>query len=84
MPELAEVEFYRKRWHQAAVGERVTRVLTHDTKKLLRELGQMGYTRQLQGTGGQQIVVFLHPTEKPTLPLGRALTFGRGWHPRPL
>jgi hypothetical protein len=28
----------RKRWHQRPIGERVVRVLTHDTKKLLREL----------------------------------------------
>ncbi len=38
MPELAEVEFYRKRWHLAARGERVTGVLGHETKKLLREV----------------------------------------------
>ncbi len=36
MPELAEVDFFRKRWAQAATGERVVRVLTHDTKKILR------------------------------------------------
>jgi formamidopyrimidine-DNA glycosylase len=49
MPELAEVEFYRKRWHQAAVGERVTKVLTHDTKKLLRELDLPAFRRALTG-----------------------------------
>lgn len=38
MPELAEVEFFRKRWDLAARGERVVQVLTHDKKKLLREL----------------------------------------------
>lgn len=52
-------------------------------EKLLHELEALGYTRHLQSGGGQQVVVFLHPTEKPTLPLGRSLTFGRGWHPRP-
>lgn len=52
-------------------------------ERLLGELEQLGYTRQLQSQGGHQVVVFLHPTEKPTLPLGRSLTFGRGWHPRP-
>ncbi|MGH7956220.1 MAG: DNA-formamidopyrimidine glycosylase family protein, partial [Opitutaceae bacterium] len=49
MPELAEVEFYRKRWHQAAVGERVVEVLTHDTKKLLRELDLPAFRRALTG-----------------------------------
>lgn len=37
MPELAEVEFYRKRWHQAAVGQTVTRVRTHAAKKTFRD-----------------------------------------------
>jgi formamidopyrimidine-DNA glycosylase len=36
MPELAEVEFFRKRWDQAAHGARILRVHTHDTKKLFR------------------------------------------------
>jgi formamidopyrimidine-DNA glycosylase len=36
MPELAEVEFFRKRWHLAAARERVVKVLTHDQKKLFR------------------------------------------------
>ena len=49
MPELAEVEFYRKRWHQAAVGKRVVRILTHDTKKLLRELDLPAFRRALVG-----------------------------------
>jgi len=37
MPELAEVEFYRKRWHQAAVGQTVTRVRAHAAKKTFRD-----------------------------------------------
>jgi formamidopyrimidine-DNA glycosylase len=49
MPELAEVEFYRKRWHLAAVGERVGRVLTHDKKKLLRELDLDAFRAALTG-----------------------------------
>lgn len=49
MPELAEVEFYRKRWHQAAAGEHVIRVLTHDTKKLLRELDLPAFRHALTG-----------------------------------
>ncbi len=38
MPELAEVDFFRKRWAQAATAKRVIRVLTHDTKKILRKV----------------------------------------------
>jgi formamidopyrimidine-DNA glycosylase len=49
MPELAEVEFFRKRWHQAGVGDRVVRVLTHDKKKLLRELDLPAFRRALTG-----------------------------------
>jgi formamidopyrimidine-DNA glycosylase len=37
MPELAEVEFYRKRWHHAAVGQTVTAVRAHPAKKTFRE-----------------------------------------------
>lgn len=36
MPELAEVEFYRKRWHQAAVGQTVRKVRAHAAKKIFR------------------------------------------------
>jgi len=36
MPELAEVEFYRKRWHLTARGERIVRVHAHEAKRLLR------------------------------------------------
>lgn len=49
MPELAEVEFYRKRRARAATGERIVRVLTHDTKKLLRELNIPAFRRALVG-----------------------------------
>jgi len=49
MPELAEVEFYRKRWAQAAAGDTVTGVLTHDTKKLLRHLDLPRFRRALTG-----------------------------------
>src|SRR5258706_2033421 len=49
MPELAEVEFFRKRWHLAAGGERVVRVLTHDRKKLLREVDLPAFRRALVG-----------------------------------
>jgi formamidopyrimidine-DNA glycosylase len=50
MPELAEVEFFRRRWAEAATGERVTRVLTHDQKKLLRELDLPKFRRALTGS----------------------------------
>lgn len=36
MPELAEVEFYRRRWAEVATGRRLTAVLTHDGKKIFR------------------------------------------------
>ena len=37
MPELAEAEFFRKRWHQAALrSPTILRVHTHDAKKLFR------------------------------------------------
>lgn len=36
MPELAEVEFFRKRWHQAAAGKTVRRVLAHGQAKVFR------------------------------------------------
>jgi formamidopyrimidine-DNA glycosylase len=49
MPELAEVEFFRKRWHLAANGQRVVRVLTHDKKKLLRDLDLPEFRRALTG-----------------------------------
>jgi formamidopyrimidine-DNA glycosylase len=49
MPELAEVEFFRRRWDQAARGERVTALLTHDKKKLLRELDLPAFRRALLG-----------------------------------
>jgi formamidopyrimidine-DNA glycosylase len=49
MPELAEVEFYRKRWAQAATGARVARVLTHDRKKLLRGIDVPAMRAALEG-----------------------------------
>ena len=49
MPELAEVEFYRKRWHLAARGERVVEVHGHATKKLLRDIDFSGLRRALIG-----------------------------------
>lgn len=49
MPELAEVEFFRKRWDLTARGERVVRVLAHDKKKLLRELDLAAFRRAIVG-----------------------------------
>ena len=49
MPELAEVEFFRKRWALAATGERIVRVLTHDRKRLLRGLHLPRFRRALTG-----------------------------------
>ncbi len=49
MPELAEAEFYRKRWHQAAVGRRVTAVLTHDRAKIFRGTNPAALRRALTG-----------------------------------
>jgi formamidopyrimidine-DNA glycosylase len=50
MPELAEVEFYRKRWAQVATGERVVRILTHDNKKLLRPVDVAAMRAGIEGT----------------------------------
>jgi formamidopyrimidine-DNA glycosylase len=49
MPELAEVEFYRRRWDEAARGDRIVRVLTHDTKRLLRTVDAPGLRRAIEG-----------------------------------
>jgi formamidopyrimidine-DNA glycosylase len=49
MPELAEAEFYRKRWHLAAKGQAVTGVHTHNGKKLFRDIPQPEFKRALTG-----------------------------------
>lgn len=49
MPELAEVEFYRKRWHQAAVGQAVTRIRAHVAKKTFRDAPAAKIRRGLVG-----------------------------------
>jgi hypothetical protein len=51
-------------------------------KRLLSELAALGRNRQIESSQGHQVVVLLHPDPKPALPLGRALTFGQGWHLR--
>ena len=50
MPELAEVEFFRKRWHQAAQGKQIVQVLTHDRKKLFRSAPASELKNGLKGT----------------------------------
>lgn len=47
---------------------------------LLAELAALGRTERIEGARREQIVVRLRPAEKPVPPLGRRLTFGRGWH----
>lgn len=49
MPELAEVEFFRKRWHLAAAGARVSRVLIHGGKRLFRGLDSRAVRAALTG-----------------------------------
>ncbi|HEY0945948.1 MAG TPA: DNA-formamidopyrimidine glycosylase family protein, partial [Opitutaceae bacterium] len=49
MPELAEVEFFRKRWHQAAAGQRIESVLTHDKARLFSGVAVPALRRALTG-----------------------------------
>ena len=49
MPELAEVEFYRQRWHLAARGAKIARVLTHDRAKVFRGANVTALRRALTG-----------------------------------
>ena len=49
MPELAEAEFYRKRWHQAASGRRIVAVLTHDRARIFRGADPAALRRALAG-----------------------------------
>jgi hypothetical protein len=51
-------------------------------ESLLTELTALGYHRRIESAKGHQVVVLLQPNPNPALPLGEALTFGRGWHPR--
>jgi formamidopyrimidine-DNA glycosylase len=50
MPELAEVEYFRKRWDLAARGERVERVLTHDRARIFYEVDVAALRRALTGS----------------------------------
>lgn len=49
MPELAEVEFFRKRWHQAAAGKIIRRVLIHGRAKIFRGTDPAALQRALTG-----------------------------------
>jgi formamidopyrimidine-DNA glycosylase len=49
MPELAEVEFFRKRWQQAAAGKTVRRVLVHAQAKVFRGTQPARLSRGLTG-----------------------------------
>ncbi|MEY4938764.1 MAG: hypothetical protein RIQ93_499 [Verrucomicrobiota bacterium] len=50
--------------------------------RLLKELEDLGCHRRIEGSRGNKVVVLLRPSPNPSLPLGRTLTFGRGWHTR--
>ena len=49
MPELAEVEFYRKRWALAATGQRIARVLLHADKRPVRHIDAKSVQETLTG-----------------------------------
>ena len=49
MPELAEVEFFRKRWHHAAAGRRVIAVQLHPKAKVFRGTNTSALCRALTG-----------------------------------
>ena len=49
MPEFAEVEFFRKRWAQAAAGQRVKSVELHSAAKIFRGANPTAIRRALTG-----------------------------------
>ena len=49
MPELAEAEFYRKRWDLAAKGQTIVGIHTRDGKKLFRSIPLARFKRALTG-----------------------------------
>src|SRR5437764_4931753 len=61
MPELAEVEYFRKRWDRG-IGQRITRVVLHGAKRIFRGAEPEEVARVLRGamllgseTRGKQI-----------------------------
>lgn len=73
MPELAEVEFYRKRWALAATGERVVRVATHDVKRPLRHLDAAALRQALTG---EQLVSSEAAAKQMLFRFGRTASLG--------
>jgi formamidopyrimidine-DNA glycosylase len=49
MPELAEVEYYRKQW-SPGMGQRVRRVLAHEKARIFREVEPAVVVRSLKGS----------------------------------
>jgi formamidopyrimidine-DNA glycosylase len=49
MPEFAEAEFFRKRWHQAVVGRRIKAVRLHPATKIFRGTNSAALRRALTG-----------------------------------
>ena len=49
MPEFAEAEFFRKRWHLAARGQTIVAVLAHDRAKIFRGTNVASLRRALTG-----------------------------------
>jgi formamidopyrimidine-DNA glycosylase len=49
MPELAEAEFFRKRWHLAVRGAKIAHVLTHDRANIFRGTNVAALRRALRG-----------------------------------
>lgn len=49
MPELAEVEFYRKRWALAATGRKITRVSLHEGARIFRGVALSDIEKTLDG-----------------------------------
>jgi formamidopyrimidine-DNA glycosylase len=50
MPELAEVEFFRKRWHIAAAGQRISSVALHSSAKVFRGTDSRELAQGLTGS----------------------------------
>jgi formamidopyrimidine-DNA glycosylase len=49
MPELAEVEFFRRRWQQAAAGKTVRKVLLHERARIFRGTAPAEIVHRLAG-----------------------------------
>lgn len=49
MPELAEVEFYRKRWDQAAARQKITGVQVHEKARIFRGVDLASFKHTLTG-----------------------------------